>query len=150
MYHRIVRATVRSTFAKINRGDYTAMVDNLGEPFEYHFHGAHALGGRRTTRAAVVRWWERVERLLPGTTFDVQEVLVQGMPWRTRLAVRSIVTRNVPGQVRYATTNVQFMTLRWGRVTSIETFEDSTLLADALRAVVAAGDPEGGAEAITG
>ncbi|WP_229116331.1 hypothetical protein [Parenemella sanctibonifatiensis] len=44
-YAKIVRRKVRDTFAMINSGNYQAMVDGLGTPFEYVFHGEHALGG---------------------------------------------------------------------------------------------------------
>ena len=142
MYKRIVRAKVRSTFARINDGDYMAMVDGLAASFEYRFHGDHALGGRRTTRAAMIRWWERVVDLLPGARFDIQDILVNGGPWRTRVAVRSYVSGDLPGGVRYENTVFQFLTLEWGRVTSVETVEDLQVLGRALRAVADAGKPE--------
>lgn len=66
MYHAIVRARVRGVFEQINAGNPREMVDGLADEFVYLFHGEHALGGRRTTRAAMVRWWERTLRLLPG------------------------------------------------------------------------------------
>lgn len=74
MYHHIVRSKVRATFERINEGDYLTMVDGLAPQFEYRFHGDHALGGHRATRDAMIRWWERATRLLPGVRFDVQEV----------------------------------------------------------------------------
>ncbi|MFT4229147.1 MAG: nuclear transport factor 2 family protein, partial [Microbacterium sp.] len=114
MYAWIVRAKVRKTFAQINDGNYLPMVDGLAPEFEYRFHGEHALGGVRTSRDAMIRWWERTLRLLPGARFDVQDVLVGGGPWRTRIAVRSRVSGALPGGARYENTVFQFMTLRWG------------------------------------
>lgn len=142
MYKRIVRAKVRSTFDRINEGDYMAMVDGLASSFEYRFHGNHALGGRRTNREAMIRWWERVIDLLPGARFDIQEVLVNGGPWRTRAAVRSYVSGDLPGGVRYENTVFQFITLVWGKVTSVETVEDLQVLERALHIVAESGKPE--------
>ncbi len=142
MYKRIVEAKVRSTFEKINDGDYRHMVDSLAPRFEYRFHGDHALGGRRTSREAMLRWWERVADLLPGARFDVQDVLVKGGPWRTRVAVRSHVSGDLPGGARYENTVFQFMTLAWGRVVAVETLEDLQVLERALRAVAESGKPE--------
>lgn len=149
MYAWIVRAKVRKTFDRINDGDYLAMVDGLAHDFEYRFHGAHALGGRRTTRDAMIRWWERTLRLLPGARFDLQDVLVGGAPWRTRIAVRSHVSGPLPNGARYENTVFQFMTLSWGRVTSVETVEDLQVLERALRAVADAGTAEALAPPIT-
>lgn len=142
MYRSIVRAKVRSTFDRINAGDYMAMVDGLAPDFEYRFHGEHALGGRRTSRDAMIGWWQRTLRLLPGTRFDIQDVLIGGGPWRTRVAVRSLVSGDLPGGGRYENTVFQFLTLSWGKVTSVETVEDLQVLERALRIVAEAGEPE--------
>ena len=142
MYKRMVRAKVMSTFEKINDGDYMAMVDGLAPSFEYRFHGDHALGGRRSTRESMIRWWERIFRLLPGTRFRLQEVLIDGGPWRTRVAVRSLVSGDLPDGKRYENTVFQFMTLVWGKVTRVETVEDLQVLERALRAVAESGKPE--------
>ncbi len=150
VYRMIVRAKVQATFRRINEGDYAAMVDSLGDPFEYVFRGEHALGGRRTTRAAMNRWWERTLRLLPGARFDVQDVLVGGGPWRTRVAVRSLVSGPLPGGELYENTVFQFMTLRWGRVVAVETVEDLQVLERALRIVEESGIDEAAAPPIEG
>lgn len=148
MYHAVVRRKVRAIFASITDGDYRPMLDGLGASFTYRFHGDHALGGVRTTRAAMTLWWERIFRILPAARFDVVEVLVSGGPWRTRLAIRLYVAGDLPGGERYENTVFQFMTLRWGKVTSIETMEDLQVLERALSAVVASGNAEAGAAPI--
>lgn len=149
-YSMIVRRKVRSTFDQINAGNYAAMVDGLASPFEYVFHGQHALGGRRVTKDAMNRWWERTLNLLPGAKFDVQEVLVNGGPWNTRIAVRSRVSGPLPGGALYENTVFQFMTLKWGKVTSVETVEDLQILERALKVVADAGNPDAVAAPING
>ncbi|MFT4029405.1 MAG: nuclear transport factor 2 family protein [Protaetiibacter sp.] len=149
MYKRIVRAKVRSTFDRINTGDYMAMVDGLAPEFEYRFHGEHALGGCRTSRDGMIRWWQRTLRLLPGARFDIQDVLVNGGPGHTRVAVRSLVSGDLPDGGRYENTVFQFLTLSWGKVTSVETIEDLQVLERALRSVADAGEPEALAAPIT-
>ncbi|WP_427869140.1 nuclear transport factor 2 family protein [Leucobacter luti] len=142
MYHAIVRRKVLATFDHINGGDWEAMVDGLDAPFRYRFHGEHALGGVRTTRSSMIAWWQRVMRLLPGARFTVHEVLVNGGPARTRIAVRLSVAGAIPGGARYENTLFQFMTIRWGRVSDIESLEDLQVLERALDAVAASGEPE--------
>ncbi|MFV0375250.1 nuclear transport factor 2 family protein [Microbacterium sp.] len=137
-----MRSKVAAIFDRINEGDYSAMVDALAPAFEYRFHGEHALGGRRTTVAAMNRWWQRIFRLLPGVRFDIREVLVDGSPWRTRVAVRAEVAGELPGGALYRNTVFQFLTLAWGRVTSVETLEDLQVLEAALHAVGDAGNAE--------
>ncbi len=148
MYHRIVRQRITAVFDSLSRGDASAMIDALAADFRYEFHGEHALGGVRTTSEAMTRWWERVFRLLPGARFDVREVLVTGAPWSTRVAARIRVRGPIPGG-EYDNTIFQFMTLRWGRVCSVETLEDLQTLERALGAVAAAGAGEALAAPIT-
>lgn len=150
MYTTIVRATVRNVFAKINHGDYHAMVNGLADEFTYVFHGEHALGGRRTSKGAMIRWWERTLRLLPGAQFALQDVLVNGPPWRTRVATRARVSGSLPDGSRYENTVFQFLTLRWGRVTEVETVEDLQVLQRALAVVAASGVDEALADPIQG
>lgn len=133
---------MRAVFERINAGDYMAMVDGLAPSFEYRFHGDHALGGRRTTRESMIRWWKRILDLLPGARFDIHDILVSGGPWRTRIAVRASISGDLPGNVRYENTVFQFMTLAWGKVISVETVEDLQVLERALAAVSENGNPE--------
>ncbi|WP_237233112.1 nuclear transport factor 2 family protein [Rothia nasisuis] len=142
MYKKIVRAQVRAVFEHINAGNYQAMLDSFAPSFEYRFHGDHALGGGRTTRIPMVQWWERVLCLLPGAIFDIREVMVNGGPWRTRVSARMLVSGNLPGGARYENTVFQFMTLRWGKVVSVETLENLQVLEEALRKVAESGQAE--------
>lgn len=96
------------------------------------------------------RWWERTFRLLPGAKFDVRAVLVNGGPWNTRIAVRSQVSGPLPDGERYENTVYQFMTLKWGKVVSVETVEDLQVLERALRAVADSGNEEALAPPING
>lgn len=148
IYSRVVEAKVRAVFDQINTGNYMEMVDGLGDPFTYHFHGDHALGGRRTTRDAMIRWWQRVSDLLPDAKFTIHEVIVRGTPWHTRIAVRSGIEGPLPGGEVYSNTVFQFMTLKWGKVTDVETMEDLHVLTRALDVVGASGKSEASAAPI--
>lgn len=87
MYKRIVEIKARRAFAQLNRRQPEKVVKQFADRFSYRFVGDHALGGTRTTRPGMVRWFERVFTVFPGTRFTVHDVLVRGWPWRTRAAV---------------------------------------------------------------
>lgn len=148
MYAAVVRRKVVETFEAINQGDYARMIDGLDDRFTYRFHGRHALGGFRCTKESMAAWWERVLRLLPGARFTVEEVIVSGGPWRTRLAVRTHVRGPLPDGTVYENVMIQLMTLRWGRVTEVETLENLQELERALAVVAAHGQAEATAEPI--
>lgn len=149
MYHRIVAAKVRGVFRQINAGDYEVMLKGLAPRFDYVFYGDHALGGHRTTVAAMRAWWERAFRLMPDVRFELEEVLVAGWPWNTRIATSEKVSGRLPDGSLYENTVHQFIHMRRGRITKIRTLEDTQCLARALDLLAAAGIKEAHAAPIT-
>ena len=150
VYAMIVRKKIKGTFREINQGNAQPMLDALADQFVYVFHGQHALGGRRTSRDAMRQWWERVFRLLPGIHVDVHEIVVGGWPWDTHVAVKCVVRGNLPNGDLYSNTAFQFMSMKWGRITRIETMEDTQLLEQALQVVAESGCAEALEPPITG
>lgn len=149
MYKLIVAAKIRGIFRRLNAGDSEAMVRSLASRFTYTFYGDHALGGERTTLAAMRAWWGRVFRLLPGLRFETRDVLVAGWPWATRVATDVVVHVTLPDGTRYENVVNQFVKLRWGRVTEVRTLEDTQRLARALEGLAASGYSEAVAAPIT-
>ncbi len=94
MYRYIVASKVRAAWRQLDEGNAAAVLDQLAPDFDYHFVGDHALGGTRRTRAAMAAWFERLARLFPGVRFTVDDVLVRGWPWATRVVV--LVTVDAP------------------------------------------------------
>lgn len=142
MQRCIVSRRIRGVFRALDDGDCRPMLASLAPQFVYVFHGEHALGGRRTTRESVERWWQRVFRLLPGHRFDVEDVVANGAPWRLRVAVRVTVTGRLPDGSTYRNTLFQFLTIRRGQVTSIESLENTQVLERALAVMATHGVSE--------
>jgi ketosteroid isomerase-like protein len=149
MYHRIVARQVRKAFAEISAGNWEAMVAGMAPAFTYRFYGDHALSGERHTHDALRRWWERCFRLLPNTRFEVQDVLVAGWPWNTRVATAVTVDVGVVDGSRYQNVVHQFLRIRWGKITEVRTLEDTAVLAKTLDRLAAAGYAEAHAAPIT-
>lgn len=124
------------------------MLNSLAAEFEYVFHGEHALGGRRATVSSVAAWWERVFALLPGHHFEIQQILVNGPPWNTQVALHGRVTGALPGGRPYENVLFQRMRIRWGKVTAIESLEDLQLLESALEHMCSSGVSLAGAAPI--
>ncbi|WP_405067180.1 nuclear transport factor 2 family protein [Kribbella sp. NBC_01510] len=149
MYHRIVAMQVRNAFAQISAGNWEAMVAGMAPAFTYRFYGDHALSGERHTHDALRRWWERCFRLLPNTTFDVEDILVAGWPWNTRVATAVTVNVGVVDGSRYQNVVHQFLRIRWGKITEVRTLEDTAVLQKTLDRLAAAGYAEAHAAPIT-
>jgi ketosteroid isomerase-like protein len=74
------------------------------------------------------QWWQRVFRLVPDGRFTIHQVVVQGHPFNTRIAVRSTISAPLPSGETYSNDVMQFMRLRLGKLTHIETLEDTAKL----------------------
>ena len=148
MYHAIVARKTRAIFAAINRGDPGPMLDALSSRFRYRFEGATCLGGERTTREAMERWWARLYRLFPETKFEVRDVLVSGWPWSTRIATYLAFRANLPTIGPYENVVVQMVRMRWGRIDEIHTLEDSLRCWRTLQVLAEQGNTEANAAPI--
>jgi ketosteroid isomerase-like protein len=142
MYHRIVAGKVRGAFAAISAGNWEQMIDGMAPQFTYRFYGEHALSGERHTAEALRRWWERSTRLLPDPAFTVEDVVVSGWPWSTTIATRVHISAILSDGTSYDNVFMQFMYMRWAKITHIWTLEDTTVLQRALDALAAAGISE--------
>ena len=149
MYHHVVKTKVRRSFDGLNRRDTSVLLGGLHPQVRYRFVGDHALGGERTSVDGVGRWFERVFRLFPDLQFDVLDVVVDGWPHRTRVMTRVAISSSVNGDP-YSNEMMQAVELRWGRITSIETLEDTLKLRRALDGLAAAGVAEADATPIEG
>jgi ketosteroid isomerase-like protein len=149
VYHRVVANKVHATFAQISTGNWEPMITGMAPRFTYIFYGDSALSGERHTIEALRRWWERSFRLIKNPAFEVEEVVVSGGPWATRIATRVRVSATLADGSVYENVFMQNMRMRWARITEIHTLEDTAVLQRALDRVAAGGIPEAHAAPIT-
>jgi ketosteroid isomerase-like protein len=147
MYRAIVARRVRTAWRHLGDGDYDYVLGQLAPGFSHSFAGDHALGGTRRSPASQRAWFERIGRLIPGVEFTVEDVLVAGAPWRTRVAAMLTVRATIAGE-DYENELAQTLELQWGRITRIHTLEDTQKLAGALERLAAAGVEEAAAPPI--
>jgi ketosteroid isomerase-like protein len=143
IYRAVVRRQVHRLFDQANRGHWEAIVDGLAPAFTYRFIGDTPLGGTRSSDAAMRLWFERLYRLFPGSVFVPQVVVVEGAPWRTNIMTYVLIRGTVPdanGPNRpYENEFMQHMVLRWGKINSVITLEDTQRFVDLLPKLALAG-----------
>jgi ketosteroid isomerase-like protein len=149
VYHWIVARKVRATFAQIAGGNWEPMLSGMAPRFSYRFYGNSALSGERHTIDGLRRWWERSTKLLPDPDFGVEDVIVAGWPWNTRIATRVRIRSVLADGSSYENVFMQNMSMRWARITEIQTLEDTATLQNALDKLAAAGVAEAHAAPIT-
>jgi ketosteroid isomerase-like protein len=141
MYKAAVRWMVRRNIARLNTGDYRSTLAMFAPDAVLAFPGQNSWAtqfrpvergrdlfpthrGRDEIEAFLRRYTET------GIQMVVDDVLVNGPPWKTRIAVR--VHHWVPGpdgRDQYRNRAILFATAAWGRIHTEEDYEDTELVA---------------------
>ena len=153
MYKASIRALLRHSIDKLNHGDYSLLLKMASPDFELAFPGDNSWStmfrpqqrGRaaHTTHRGVEEAAAFAERFVAeGIQFEIEDILVNGPPWNTRIAlrVRDFVL-GANGEDEYNNRAVLFIEVRWGRVVRWEDYEDTERVAAWERARSVAGAP---------
>ncbi|CAN5670476.1 hypothetical protein BH10ACT3_BH10ACT3_05070 [soil metagenome] len=147
MYKATVRALVRHGIRKLNAGDPEFLL-RLAAPdaviafpgdnsWSTMHHPAERLRTMHPTHRGLAECRTFAERFVDeGIQFVIEDILVNGPPWNTRVAVRCHDFRPGPSGDDYNNRAVAFLELRWGRLVVWEDYEDTERVAiwDARRA----------------
>ena len=142
VYKALVRALIRNSINKLNKGDYTLMLKMASPDFELAFPGENSwstmfrsqmLGRQRhATHRGIDEATAFADRFVAeGIQLRVEDILVNGPPWNTRIAVRAhdFIPRPDGGADDYANRAVLFLEIRWGRLVRWEDYEDTQRIA---------------------
>jgi ketosteroid isomerase-like protein len=133
IYRHIVERNLRRAFDALNRGDHAPILASFGAPVEHVFFGHHALGGARHAMSSIVPWYARLKTVLPDLRFDIESVVVRGMPWNTVALVEWRDEFSLRDGTRRGNQGVHALRLKWGKVVSLRVYCDTQVLATALR-----------------
>jgi len=142
MYKATVRALMRYSINKLNDGDYSLMFKMASPDFELAFPGENSwatmfrpqvLGRERhITHRGIDEATAFAERVVDeGIQFCVEDILVNGPPWNTRIALRvhDFIPGPKGGNDVYCNRAVLFLEVRWGRLIRWEDYEDTQRVA---------------------
>ena len=142
MYKALIRAVMRNSINKLNKGNYTLMLKMASPDFELAFPGENSwstmfrsqvLGRQRyATHRGIDEATAFADRFVAeGIQFSVEDILVNGPPWNLRIAVRvhGFIPGPDDGPDVYANRAVLFLEIRWGRLVRWEDYEDTQRIA---------------------
>ncbi|MGH1492628.1 MAG: nuclear transport factor 2 family protein [Acidimicrobiales bacterium] len=142
MYKASVRAMMRYSINKLNSGDYSLMLKMASPNFELAFPGQNSwatmfrsqvLGRERhVTHQGIEEATAFAERFVgEGIQFKIEDILVNGPPWNTRIALRvhDFVSNPDGGDDLYNNRAVLLLEVRWGRLLRWEDYEDTQRVA---------------------
>ena len=148
MYHYVVKQLVKKSFGLVNERRFNELVNDMALNVRHSFAGDHALGGVRNDQAAVKAWMERLSRVMPNLHITVNRINVTGWPHNTLAIVRWTARATLENGDPYLNKGVHFITLKWGKVTELDVYEDSLVVYNGLEAQYQAGIQEAKAHQI--
>ena len=128
MYRWIVSRLVRRTFGELSRGRVEPVLRLFAADARFVFPGRSSWALDTRDPAAIEAWFRRFAGLEPRV--EVEEVLVRGWPWRTRVAVRLTDRITRPGVPEYTNHIAQFLRLSWGKVREDLLYLDTEVVAE--------------------
>jgi ketosteroid isomerase-like protein len=124
VYKAAVRWMIRRNVAALRAGDPGPLLAGYAEDAVLVFPGPTSWGGEYRGKEAIAGFLRRF--LDDGIAGEAHDVLVNGPPWRTKIAVLfTAVARNDHGQVVYDNRAVLFVRARWGKIVYQEDYEDT-------------------------
>ena len=149
LYSYFVKKLVRQSFENVNNHRYDELLKAVAPNVHHRFAGAHSIGGERHDKEAMRRWLGRVGRVLPNLHIKVNDIWVKGGPWHTKVFVQWDATATLlNGDSSYFNRGLHVITMRWGKVYSLDVFEDSQEVARGLVVQAQSGLKEAIAEQI--
>ena len=137
MYKATVRWLIRRNITALNRGNHRPSLAMYSPNAQFTFPGdntwsnqfRHPVNGREgfathRDRDEIAAFLERYvgHRI----RMSIEDILVNGPPWKTRVAVRAHVWASGPdGQDIYTNRAVLMLDTRWGRIRRHEDYEDT-------------------------
>jgi ketosteroid isomerase-like protein len=131
MYAWIVGRVVRNAFAHLNRGNHAPALRLFADDAHFRFPGTHPLAAEYHRKPEIEAWFQRLLRLFPTIQFDVEDVLVKGWPWNTRVCTRFSDRIRSPNGVTHVNHGIQYLRLSWGKVKADYLYLDTQTVAEA-------------------
>jgi ketosteroid isomerase-like protein len=140
MYKTIVRAMVRRNVARLNAGDATPMLKMASRDVQLRFPGDNSWStmfrpvakGRapHATHRGLAECRAFADRFAAnGIQFVLEDILVNGGPWNTRVAMRLHSFLPSADGDQYNNRAIAILELRWGKLVVWEDYEDTERVA---------------------
>jgi ketosteroid isomerase-like protein len=137
MYKAAVRWMIRRNIARLKQGDYRPALAmfrddaTLAFPGDNSWANEHRPAEKGREAFATHRGRAEIEAFMrryveDGLQMAVEDILVNGPPWNTRVAIRARDWVEGPdGHDRYNNRAVLFVNSTWGKIRAQEDYEDS-------------------------
>jgi ketosteroid isomerase-like protein len=124
MYKAMVRWMIRRNVRALNSGDPAPLLAGYADDAVLVFPGRNSWAGEYRGRDAIAGFVRRF--MEDGLVGEAHDILVNGPPWRTTVAVLlTVEARSGRGELVYENRAILFGRAVWGKLVYHEDFEDT-------------------------
>jgi len=143
IYHNYVKKLVRSNFKSIEEHRPEEIMSGIsGINFEHTFAGDNSLSGTRRDKESMLRWFKRVNTVLPELKFEITDIQVKGGPANTLVIARWTATCRLLNGEPYENKGVHLITIKWGKAVKFDVYENTKVVSHGLDVQFEAGIKE--------
>ena len=143
IYHNYVRKLVRSNFKSIEEHRPEEIMSGISDiTLEHTFAGDNRLSGTRHDKESVLRWFKRVNIVLPELKFEITDIQVKGGPANTLVIARWTATCRLLNGEPYENKGVHLITIKWGKAVKFDVYENTKVVSHGLDVQFEAGIKE--------
>lgn len=130
-YRWVLKKRIVKGFDELNKQNYHYLTNLFDDNVIYEFEGEHSLGGTRTSKIGVEKWFERLLRLLP-SKFVINSITVSGPMWNTTVIIEFTDTVTPKFGQPYKNNGIQVVNLKFGKAYRIHTYANTNKIISAL------------------
>lgn len=143
IYHNYVKKLVRSNFKSIEEHRPEEIMSGIsGINFEHTFAGDNSLSGTRRDKKSMLRWFKRVNTVLPELKFEITDIQVKGGLANTFVIARWTATCRLLNGEPYENKGVHLITIKWGKAVKFDVYENTKVVSHGLDVQFEAGIKE--------
>jgi hypothetical protein len=143
IYHNYIRKLVRSNFKSIEEHRPEEVMSGISDiTLEHTFAGDNSLSGTRHDKESVLRWFKRVNIVLPELKFEITDIQVKGGPANTLVIARWTATCRLLNGEPYENKGVHFINIKWGKAVKFDVYENTKVVSHGLDVQFEAGIKE--------
>ena len=143
IYHNSVKKLVTKSFKAIEEHRPEELMSGISDTnLEHTFAGDNSLSGTRHDKESLLRWFKRVNIVLPELKFEITDIKVKGGLANTLVIARWTATCRLLNGEPYENKGVHFITLKWGKAVKFDVYENTKVVSHGLDVQFEAGIKE--------
>jgi hypothetical protein len=142
-YHNKVKKLTINNFKAIEEHRPEEIMSGVSDKtLEHTFAGDNSLSGTRHDKESLLRWFKRINLVLPDLKINITDIQVKGGLANTLVMARWTATCKLLNGEYYENKGVHFITLKWGKAVKFDVYENTKVVSHGLDVQYEAGIKE--------